>query len=231
MFAMARELTALGKHVITSTTTKILEPSRKETPHLFLTGGAGDILKTLPAAIHRYGHLTLVETRLPGKKLKGVGPEIIDSLGALDAVDHIIVEADGAARLPLKAPGENEPVITSQTSLVVALVGIDGIGLELSEDNVFRPHVFSDLTGLPMGEKVTIEAIADLMVDPTGMAKGAPPHSTIIPFLNKVDIPDGPHKGGALARRILEKGHPKITRVVLGCAAHEKPVIEVICRK
>jgi probable selenium-dependent hydroxylase accessory protein YqeC len=231
MFAMARELALLGKHVVTSTTTKIFEPSDKETPFLLLTKAAGDILKTIPALIHQYGHLTFAEMRLPNKKLKGVSPELIDSLGVLDAVDHIIVEADGAARLPLKAPGENEPVITSQTSLVVAVVGIDGIGLELSEDHVFRPHVFSELTGLPLGEKVTVEAIADLMVHPRGMVKGAPPHSTIIPFLNKVDMLDGLGKGGALARRILEKGHPKINRVVLGHAAQEKPVVEVIYKK
>ena len=231
MFAMARELTAIGEHVITSTTTKIFEPSDKDTPFLLLTEATGDSLETIPAVIHRYGHLTLAEMRLPDKKLKGVSPELIDSLGALDALDHIIVEADGAARLPLKAPGENEPVITSQTSLVVVVVGIDGIGLELSEDHVFRPHVFSELTGMRLGEKVTIEAIADLMVHPRGMAKGAPPHSTIIPFLNKVDMPDGLERGGALARRILEKGHPKINRVVLGHAIHEKPVLEVICKK
>jgi probable selenium-dependent hydroxylase accessory protein YqeC len=231
MFAMARELAALGKYVITSTTTKIFEPSDKETPFLLLTEAAGDVLKTIPAVILRYGHLTLAEMRLPNKKVKGVSPEIIDALGALDAVDHIIVEADGSARLPLKAPGENEPVITSQTSLVVAVVGMDGIGLELSEEHVFRPHVFSELTGLPLGEKVTVEAIAHVMVHPRGMAKGAPPHSAIIPFLNKVDMPDGLEKGRELARRILERGHPKINRVVLGHAAQEKAVVEVMCRR
>jgi probable selenium-dependent hydroxylase accessory protein YqeC len=231
MFAMARELAVLGKHVITSTTTKIFEPSDKDTPFLILTEATGDSLETVPGLIHRYGHLTLAEMRLPNKKLKGVSPELIDVLGALDAVDHIIVEADGAARLPLKAPGENEPVITSQTSLVVAVVGIDGIGLELSEDHVFRPYVFSELTGRSLGEKVTVEAIADLMVHPRGMVKGAPLHSSIIPFLNKVDMLDGLEKGWTLAKRILEKGHPKINRVVLGHAAQEKPVAEVICRR
>ena len=128
MFAMAKELAALGNHVITSTTTKIFEPSRKDTPFLFLREGAGDIIQTIPGLIHRYRHFTFVERRLPEtKKLKGVSPELIDRLGALDEVDHIIVEADGAARLPLKAPGENEPVIPLKTSLVVVVVGIDSI--------------------------------------------------------------------------------------------------------
>jgi len=168
---------------------------------------------------------------LSGKKVKGVSPELIDALGTLDGVDCIIVEADGAARLPLKAPGEHEPVITSKTSLVVVVLGIDSIGVELSEDHVFRPHIFSELTGLPMREKVTVEAIAELIIHPRGMAKGTPSHSTIIPFLNKVDIPEGLEKGKALAMRILEKGHPQINRVVLGHAISEKPVVAVVSRK
>jgi probable selenium-dependent hydroxylase accessory protein YqeC len=233
MFAVARELAALGNHVITSTTTKILEPSPKETPFLLLlTEETGDILKTIPGLIHRYGHFTLAERRLPEtRKLKGVSPELIDRLGGLDEVDHIIVEADGAARLPLKAPGEHEPVITSETSLVVVVVGIDGIGVQLSEDHVFRPHIFSELTGLSMGEKVTVEATAELIVHPRGMAKGSPPRSTIIPFLNKVDLPDGLEKAKALAIRILEKGHPQINRVVLGHVIREKPVVAVVLVK
>ncbi len=231
MFAMAGELAALGNHVITSTTTKILEPSTKETPFLLVREESGDVLKAVPDVIHRYGHFTLAESRLPEKKLKGVIPELIDELGSLDPVDHIIVEADGAARLPLKAPGEHEPVIPSKTSLVVVVVGIDGIGVELSEDHVFRPHIFSVLTGLPIGGKVTIEAIVKLIVHERGMAKGAPPHATIIPFLNKVDMPDGLKKGRALASRILDMEHPGINRVALGHAIQERAVVEVLWRK
>lgn len=231
MFAMARELAASGNHVITSTTTKIFKPSPEETPFLLIREGAGDIIKSIPEQIHRYGHFTLVESPLPDQKLKGVNPELIDELASLNEVDHIIVEADGAARLPLKAPGENEPVIPPNTSLVVVVVGIDSIDLELSMDHVFRPHIVSELTGLPLGEKVTVEVIAELIVHPRGMAKGTPFHSVIIPFLNKVDILGGIEKGRALARRILGKGRPQINRVVLGHAIGEKPVAEVVSRK
>lgn len=231
MFAMARELATLGNHVITSTTTKIFEPSRKETPFLFVGEEEGDIFKTIPDVIHRYGHFTLAESRLPGKKLRGVSPELINGLGALDEVDHVLVEADGAAQLPLKAPDENEPVIPSKTSLVVVVVGIDSLGVELSGDHVFRPRIVSELTGLPLGGTVTVEAVAKLIVHPRGMTKGAPPHSSIIPFLNKVDIPESLKKAKALARRILEKGHPKINRVALGHAIYEMPVAAVVSRK
>ncbi len=231
MFAMARELATLGNHVVTSTTTKIFKPSRHETHFLLLREEAGDILKVIPDLINTYGHLTLAESRLPGKKLRGVSPELIDGLSAQEGIDHVLVEADGAARLPLKAPDENEPVIPSRTSLVVVVVGIDSLGVELSADHVFRPHIVSELTGLPLGWMVTAETIAELIVHPRGMAKGAPPHSTIIPFLNKVDTPNGLKKGRGLARRIVEKGHPRISRVVLGHAICKIPVAAVVSWK
>ncbi len=231
MFAMARELATSGNHVITSTTTKIFKPSPEETPFLLTREGAGDIIKSIPDVIHRYGHFTLVESPLPERKLKGINRELIDELASLNEVDHIIVEADGASRLPLKAPDENEPVIPSETSLVVVVVGIDSVGVELSKDHVFRPHIVSELTGLPLSGTVTAEAIAELIVHPRGMAQGAPSHSAIIPFLNKVDIPDGLKKGKVLAGRILQRGHPRINRVVLGHAMHDTPVAAVVFRK
>ena len=122
-------------------------------------------------------------------------------------------------------------MIPSKTSLVVVVVGIDSLGVELSQDHVFRPHIFCELTGLPMGEKVTAEAIAKLFVQPREMAKGSPPNSTMIPFINKVDIPNGFEKGRELAQRILEKGHPRINRVVLGHVLHEPPVVALLSRK
>jgi len=49
-----------------------------------------DTLNAIPDAIQRYGHVTLGEIQLPGKKLGAVHPEFIDELGALDAVDHLM---------------------------------------------------------------------------------------------------------------------------------------------
>lgn len=38
------------------------------------------------------------------------------------------IEADGAKRLPLKAPGEWEPVIPEFVDLVIGVVGMDALG-------------------------------------------------------------------------------------------------------
>ena len=42
--------------------------------------------------------------------------------------DYVLVEADGAKRLPLKAHAEHEPVIPACAGRTVCMVGVDGLG-------------------------------------------------------------------------------------------------------
>ena len=139
-----------------------------------------------------------------------------------------VVEADGAAGRPVKAPRENEPVIPTTTSLVVAILGTDGMGKQLNDENVFQPERVSKITGIPVGEKLTDEAMAILMTHSEGIFKGAPPSSRVVAFLNKVDLPDGVTKAKNIAKKVLDKKHQKIERIILGQLKSEPPVVEVI---
>ena len=143
-------------------------------------------------------------------------------------MDYMIIEADGASGRPVKAPREIEPVIPFRTTLVVAVLGVDGVGRELNEGNVFQPERVSKMTGIAIGTKMTDEAMAVVMTHPEGLFKGAPSSSRVIAFLNKVDIPNGRAKAKGVAEKILERRHPQIGRIVLGQLKNEIPVAEVI---
>jgi probable selenium-dependent hydroxylase accessory protein YqeC len=143
-------------------------------------------------------------------------------------MDTIIVEADGAASRPVKAPREGEPVIPSNTTLVVAILGVDGMERVLNEENVFQPERVSKITGIPIGERLTDEAMAILMTHPEGIFKGASSLSRVVAFLNKVDIPNGMVKAKSIAQKIFKERHRQIERVVLGQLNNELPVVEVI---
>ena len=143
-------------------------------------------------------------------------------------MDYIIVEADGAAGRPVKAPRKDEPVIPSNTTVVVAILGVDGVGMEIDEENVFQAERVGEITGIPTGEKMTEEGMAVLLTHPEGIFKGAPPSSRVMVFLNKVDVPDGVKKAKKIAQKIIEKRHPQIDRIVLGQLKKEPPVVEVI---
>jgi len=231
MFRLAKELLLAGEKVVTTTTTKILEPSSEETPCLFVHSDEEKLKQMASQHIDQFHHITLVRERLESRKLKGISPELVSLLCNSPEIDMIIIEADGAAGRPVKAPREWEPVIPSHTTLVIGLVGVDGVGKELDEENLFQAERISQLTGIPMGGKMTCEGMAVLMVHPQGIFKGAPYSSRRVAFINKVDVPEGMKWGREIGKEILRKGSPQIERVVLGQLKSEPPVAEVMFRK
>jgi probable selenium-dependent hydroxylase accessory protein YqeC len=231
MFALARELASGGDCVVTTTTTKIFEPSSSETPLLLLETDEGELMRLLLDSLGEHRHVTLASGRLASGKLNGVSPEFVVKLAELRQVSFIVVEADGAAHKSLKAPNPTEPVIPINSSLVIPVVGVDAVGCRLTEKDVFRPEIVSNLLGLPLGEVISPDAIAFLITHHQGIIKGSPERARIVPFINKMDLDEGLSKGRDLADKILAMRHPRIERVVLGQAQSPEPVIEVISQK
>ena len=228
MFALAQELASSGSCVVTTTTTKIFEPLPSQTPLLLLGTDEEKMIKSLIQNMHKYRHITLARERLPSGKLEGISPDLVGRLARMNRVSYIIVEADGAAHRPLKAPDSTEPVIPSNTSLLIPMVGVDAVGCRLTEENVFRPQIVSELIGLPLGEVISAESIAFLITHHQGIIKGSPNCARIVPFINKVDLDKGLAKARDLASKILAMGRPRVKQVVLGQAQLTEPVIEVI---
>jgi len=227
MFRLAKELVLQGKKVITTTTTKILEPLSEETVRLIVDSDEKKLQHLVALHLDQDRHLTVARERLGSGKLQGVSPEVAANLWNSTGADTVIVEADGAAGRPVKAPREHEPVIPSTTTLVIALLGLDGIGQQLNDENAFQPELISKMTGVRVGEKMTGPMLAILMTHREGIFKGAPAGSRVVSFINKIDLPGGLRKGRALAREILNRKHPRIERIVLGQLRHDPPVAEV----
>ena len=228
MFRLANELLLSGKKVVTTTTTKIREPTSRETSSFFVHSEGEKIMEYVQRHLDRYHHITVAGERLEEGKVKGISPGLVLDLWELPIVDYLIVEADGAAGRPVKAPRDHEPVIPSNTTLVAAVLGIDGVDAELNEGNVFQPERVSRLTGIPLGGRLNAEAMAILMTHPEGIFKGTPGSARVVAFLNKVDLSKGLAKAEGVAVRILEKRHPQIERVVLGQLRSDPPVVKVI---
>ncbi len=53
----------------------------------------------------------------------------------------MIIEADGARKLPIKAPAEHEPVIPEFVNTVITVIGLSGLGKPLTEEWVHRPGI------------------------------------------------------------------------------------------
>ena len=76
--------------------------------------------------------------------------------------DYVLVEADGAKKLPLKAHAEHEPVIPACAGRTVCVVGVDGIGAPVSQA-CHRPQLFAQLAGVSVDDAVTPEAVAAVL--------------------------------------------------------------------
>lgn len=231
MFALARELAAEGGLVVTTATTKMLEPLPSQTQAVHLEADEEEMMQWLSREASNRRHVTLAREKLASGKLTGISPESVAKVAALRQVSCVIVEADGAAHKSLKAPNATEPVIPANTSLVIPVVGIDALGCRLTAEDVFRPEIVSAVLGLPLGEVISAESIATLVTSEEGLAKGSPAGARIVPFINKVDLDDGLSKARQLAASILANRHPRISRVVLGQAAAPEPALAVIARR
>jgi probable selenium-dependent hydroxylase accessory protein YqeC len=228
MFGLAKELAAGGLCVITTTTTKILKPSPSETEKLILNNDEDALLTQLLQEINNHLHITIARGKLQSGKLEGITRKMAIRLSEFEQVSHIIIEADGAAHHSLKAPNDTEPVVPPNTSLVIAVAGIDAFGSRLEEETVFRADIAARLLQVPLGTIVSAELMATLITHPRGILKGIPDTARIVPFINKIDLDDGLAKARQVAREILVRGNSRINTVLLGQVQRPNPVVEIM---
>jgi probable selenium-dependent hydroxylase accessory protein YqeC len=146
-------------------------------------------------------------------RLFGFPRHVVDALAQDNGYTRIIVEADGSRRRPLKAPNAEEPVFPATTDTIVAVAGLTGLGQPLHDDSVFRPEIWSALTGLPPGRPVTPDSLARIIAHPDGLMRGAPPLARRLVFLNQADTPERL----AQAQAVLDGLH----------AIHDRPSLQI----
>jgi molybdenum cofactor cytidylyltransferase len=117
----------------------------------------------------------------------------------------LLIEADGSRQHSLKAPAEHEPPIPEFTDVVIHLTGLVVIGKMLNDENVHRAEIFSEHSGLSIGQPVTPESIIAMLGHPQGGWKNIPSSARRIAFLNQADSPALQSIGGSMANELLGK--------------------------
>lgn len=115
----------------------------------------------------------------------------------------LLIEADGARRLPLKAPAEHEPAIPSFVNLVAVVVGLSALEEPLSINTVHRPDRFAALCGISLGQSITKIVLLDYLRHPDGGLKNIPPVARRVLLLNQADTTSQQAKANWLAHRLL----------------------------
>ena len=216
MFVLAEELRQAKKRVITSTTTKIWNREAKNSPYVGFVQSQPAWRDELSQELQTHGHAFLAHSPLESGKVQGINTSLADELYRDQELDYLIAEADGAAGRPVKAPAEHEPVIASSVTRVVAVMGLEALGQELSPEIVFRMDLFGKLTGLTVGEQLTPSVLCNLFLHPEGLFKGTPISAKRVAFLNKLDLLSDEQGARNLADLILGDKDSRVDQVVIG---------------
>jgi molybdenum cofactor cytidylyltransferase len=162
LFALGRQLPG---HLVLTTTTK-MSGDRTDRHRVLLDPTDAEV-----AAAAEADQSVLVWRSISGNKAHGVDRGSCDRW--FDLVDHVLVEADGARRRPLTAPGPFEPVVPSRTTTLVACVGASAFGRVIA-DRCHRPLRVAALAGCSPYERLTPERVARVLLSDRGLRKDQP---------------------------------------------------------
>jgi molybdenum cofactor cytidylyltransferase len=223
---LARELVALKKRVILTTTTKIYLPG-DDTPVI----ACGDINKTLDAvkaALEKHPMVVVGASVLPGGKLQGIPGGMVEVLHKSSLAHHILVEADGAAGRPVKGYAAHEPALPSAATLIVPVLGLDALGLTLKNEAAHRPELLSSQVCAAPGDRLNERHLVNCLRYMITLGRPQAPRARVIPVLNKTDMA-GSACVGAVAEGL--KGLPLVERLLFASAQELEPVKFIFQRR
>jgi probable selenium-dependent hydroxylase accessory protein YqeC len=174
MYTLANELAQRGQRVITTTTTNIYFPRPGETDALIVAAETPRLLKMINAAWKQHRHITVAGTVTGAGKLAGLHVDQPYELLKKSGADAVIVEADGARHLMIKAPAEHEPMVPPQTNVALLMLSAEAINRPLRGDVAHRPERVAEVAGIKQGEILTPDVVARLMTSEQGAMKRVP---------------------------------------------------------
>jgi probable selenium-dependent hydroxylase accessory protein YqeC len=159
----------------------------------------------------------------PDDRVKGPGKEIMDQIKrAADKYNvSLVIEADGSRSRPLKAPGENEPATPDWAEMVITVAGLSVLGQVFSESTVHRVEPFAQITGLQIGDIITIESIAQLFASPLGGLKNSPAKAVKAALFNQEDTSELIRQVVGIVPQLLAAGYDCVLVGALQKAPHE----------
>src|SRR5262245_60789015 len=126
MFRLAREITEAGDRALTTTTTRIFAAQIALAPaHV---GAEDSTRESITAALVAHRHVLVTGDTDGTGRAVGVSLDLFGRLRAWCPDVCLLNEADGSRMRPFKAPADHEPVIPTETTLVLPLVGADVSG-------------------------------------------------------------------------------------------------------
>lgn len=202
MFHLARELqTTNGLPIIVTATTHLGVWQTSLADQHIIANAIEDLNN------REFRNITLVTGAIgQDDRTAGVSNEIVSRLrnDAQKLSTPLLIEADGARQKLLKAPDVHEPAIPDFVEMVAAVASLAALNKPLTGENVHRPEIFSNLSGLKIRELITSNAIVQVLTHPNGGLKNIPPQARRAALLTQADTPELQSAGGKMAEAVLK---------------------------
>lgn len=173
---LAKEYQASGAKPAVITTTHM---KAEDFPGFLIGPSAEEILETR----ERVG-CVFAGARAGEGKIKILPKAVLERV--LELPGPVLIEADGARRLPVKIPAEHEPVLLPQVTCVLSVYGLDAVGRRISEV-CFRAEMAADFLQKDAGDILEPKDIAMLAVSDRAGRKGIAGSMEYMVVLNKAD--------------------------------------------
>lgn len=115
----------------------------------------------------------------------------------------LLIEADGAKRLPFKVPSKNEPVILQGSTMVIGILGMDALCKPIKEVS-FNSELTANYLGKSEDDFLTKEDFVNVIRSCQGLKKGVTQGMKYVVILNKVDD-ESKQSQGLMIRTMLQK--------------------------
>lgn len=173
---LAKEYEAHGKKVIVTTTTKMYQPTKQ----------AWCREESLEIVDNYLCSEAILWIGLLGEEGKMIAPNL-QFLKQLTKLGFpMLIEADGARKLPFKLPGKTEPVILETTQIVIAVLGMTAWNKSWKEV-CFRYELASEYLQKKEDKLITEEDYVDVIQSRFGLKKGVSDKMEYIVILNQAD--------------------------------------------
>ena len=191
LYAMAAHCARKSWRVLVTTTTHIRQPAACYAPD--------DAVLT---ALWQAGHYAVIGTPAENGKLTLPQPQLLRRMAQADAV---FIEADGAKHRPCKLPAAHEPVLLSQSDIVLAVAGLSALDRPLREAcfryDTIRPQFLAAAPDAPL----TPPVLAQLLASTQGGRKAVGDRQ-FYAVLNQVDTPELQQEGIQIQQLLRQQG-------------------------
>lgn len=162
-------------------------------------------------------------------KVSGLSFAEIEKIKQAAIFDLIIIEADGAKHLPIKAPSRHEPCIPPFVDTVIAVTGCEVINQKIDPALVHRWGDFQYITQCQAGDMLAHRVLARLIAHKDGMFKQVPASARRVWLINKTDLASNYIAVQSLAKDLVKHG-AALDAIWLTSMQTANPMIEVLTR-